>query len=208
MNLMTSHLNNNKKSGMAITQTTNYVQMYCLSSQTKNKEELLRFIDWCYSYEGMMTNNLGIQGETYELNPDGSPYVPQKIWQKYANNAMPEYAWMSDLGLGQLCFAPRVLSNSGVEWKGRTATQETASAAYESALAADFKAGCYDTNVYVTPDIDSTKQSQYATINKYIGTQMVKFIKGTRAMSEYNTFISELNKMGLPELVDACNKAK
>lgn len=208
MNLMKSHLNSNKKSGMAITQTTNYVQMYCLSSQTQHKEELLQFMDWCYSHEGMLTNNLGIQGETYELNSDGSPYVPQNIWQKYASNVMPEYAWMSDLGLGQLCFAPRVLSNSGVEWKGRPLVKETADAAYKSALAADFKAGCYDTNVYITPDIDSTKQSQYATINKYIGTQMVRFIKGTRAMSEFNTFISELEKMGLPALVDACNKAK
>lgn len=206
MNLMTSHLNNNKKAGLAFTQSTNYATMYCLSATTKHKEELLHFMDWCYSDEGMLVNCCGRQDDTYKLNKDGTPYIPESIWSKFSSNAMPEYAWMSTYGLGQLCFAPRVLSTDGIEWKGRTTVNEKDDPAFKKQYEADLAAGCYRASVPLQPDVDSTMQSRIVTLNKYISNQMVKFIKGTRPLSEFNTFVNELNKMGIQEVLDACNK--
>lgn len=206
MNLMKSHLNGDKKSGFAFSQASNYATMLCISDTAKNKKELLHFIDWCYSEEGLLINNAGKQGVTYDLNSDGTPYFQKSVWEKFASNAMPEYALMSYYGFGQLCFSPHVLSGAGIEWKGRTVETTTKDAAFQKQYDADMAAGCYVDSLALQPDVDNTMQSRIVTINRYISNQMVKFIKGDRPLSEFNTFINELNKMGVNEVVAACNK--
>jgi len=207
MNLMKSHLNGNKKTGTAYTQAGNYSTLYCLSSKADHKDELLDFMDWCYTEEGMLVNCLGKEGVTYEMDKDGVPYLPKKVWSKYIDNAMPEYAYMSDLGLGQLCFAPRVLQpNSGAKWVGRKEKLEEDDASFDnSVFQQDIKDGCYVSLLNVTPDLDSDTLSRYEQINQYMRNQVVKFIKGTRALSEFSAFQNELKKLGIEDVLKACN---
>jgi len=206
INLMSSHLNNNKKTGTSATRSCVFSTLYCLSAKTQNKDKLLDFMDWCYTEEGMLVNSCGKQGVTYDLDKNGEAYVPKKVWSKYINNAMPEYAWMSDLGLGQLCFAPRLLNNEGIEWKDRPAALSEEEPYFDdNAFKAQLKQGSYVAFHHAQPDVDANTQMLFTQINTYIRTQTVKFIKGDRALSEYNTFLNELKKMGIEDLMKKCN---
>lgn len=204
MNLMSSHLNGNKKSGLAYTQATNYASLYCISKTAKNQTDLIHFLDWCYSDEGTLVNNCGKEGVTYKMDKDGNPYAPKNVWSEFKDNAMPEYAFMSKYGLGQLCFSPRVLSNDGFRWEGRDYDDEET--VYDKQRDKDIKAGYYMASLPLQPDVDSAMQSRIVSINKYISHEMQKFIKGERALSEVSNFISELNKLGVKDVLDACNK--
>ena len=152
-----------------------------------------------------MTTNCGKKGVTYELNKDGTPYFPEKVWKKYGDQSQPEYALMSDLGFGQLCFSPRVLSTWSIEWKNREVEEDEEDDA-KVVYGADMKAGCFSDVLSISPDVDSTMLNRYNNINNYIENQIIQFITGKRALSHWNTFQSELEKQGIKDIINACNK--
>jgi len=123
MPLMTNSFGN--KEGLAWTQLTNYGTQYCLSAKAKYPDRLLEFMDWCYTEEALLINTYGEKDKTYKLDKDGKPYVPESVWKKYEKAAQPNYQWMSDLGLGQLCFAP-FYDNMGVVWENYEVDEEDA----------------------------------------------------------------------------------
>ena len=60
------------------------------------------------------------------------------------DSATPSYAWMSDLGIGQLCFAP-LYENQNMIWKGSTEVYKDPELKQEEGrdcYSADMKAGC------------------------------------------------------------------
>lgn len=202
MPLMTNSFG--KKEGIAWTQLTNYASMYCLSAKTKYPDRLLSFMDWCYSEEGLLVNTYGKEGETYELDKDGNPYVPESVWKKYENAAKPSYQWMSDLGLGQLCFAP-FYDNFGVVWENYEVEEEDEKYSTKKIYGKDLEDGCFTPKQETKPDIGTENISKYDTINNYAKQQVIKFIKGTRSLTEFDSFINEMKKLGVEELLKACN---
>jgi len=199
-----------EKAGKMYTEVTNYASQYCLSAATKEPEKLLKFMNWCYSKEAVLINSYGgKEGVTYEVDKKGTPYVPKKVWSKYMDSATPAYAWMSDLGIGQLCFAP-LYENQNMIWKGSTEVYKDPELEQEEGrdcYSADMKAGKFTPlTSSISPDVDMTIMESYQNINQYMKVQMYRFMSGKRALSDYNNFVAELKKMGVEKILAACNK--
>lgn len=200
MPLMTNSFG--KKEGLMWTNLTNYASQYCLSATAKYPDRLLEFMNWCYSEEGLLVNTYGKLDETYKLDSDGNPYVPESVWKKYENAAKPSYQWMSDLGLGQLCFAP-YYDNFGVVWENYEVDEEDAK--YAGIYDKDLEEGNFTAKRDTKPDIGTESISRYDTINTYAKQQVIKFIKGTRSLTEFDSFLSEMKKLGVESLLEECN---
>ncbi len=193
-----------KKQGLMFDQTSQYTSYYALSSQETNQAELLAFMNWCYSEEGYRTNTYGEEGVTYEVDANGNPYTPKKIWKEFEKDAIPKYQWMSKYGLGMLCFAP-YYGDTAVVWEDWKEDEKDLQ--FANTYTADHKAGYFQTVAQATPDVSSTQRKQYEQLNDYILKQTIQFVKG-RNMSEYNNFLNELSKRGIDKFLKDCNKKK
>ncbi len=60
----------------------------CIGSRTEYPEDILHFLDWLYTPEGMMTSLYGLQGLMWDYNEDGTTYFTD-LGLKVAND--PSY---------------------------------------------------------------------------------------------------------------------
>ncbi len=203
-----SHINGGKTTTWYWPQSSNFQAMYYISSQAENLEELLLFMDWCYTEEGANTNNYGKLGVTYELDENGTAYVPESLWKKKwpEGSATNLYNWMSEFGLNQLCFAP-LMNTQDQCWENDNSTKETYTDMHPWQVdgVAEYKRGYASALLNISPDIGTKMTQRYDAIQNYIRVQIVAFIKGYRPMSEYDTFVADLKAMGVEELLKACN---
>ncbi|MBQ3258962.1 MAG: extracellular solute-binding protein [Clostridia bacterium] len=200
-----SHLNGNKTTSYCYTKSGNYSQMYFISSQAKNMDKLLYFMDWCYTQEGAFTNNFGKLGVTYEVDKDGEAYVPKSVWKKWENAEDKSYKWMSDIGLGQLCFAP-MFGTQTEPWEDyEFYPQSDYKHDWQGDPYAEYDKGYASKRFTLSPDVEQTLVQRYDDIRSYIYMQIVSFVKGERDITEYDTFVNDLKNMGIEDLLKACN---
>lgn len=196
-----------KKFALKYAQHT-YSEMFTISAKSANKDLIIKFMDWCYSDEGMYVNNYGKEGVTYKKNANGSATIPQNLIDTYKTKASPDYAFNSEYGLCSLAFAPlvsRTFSMSATLDKINSDTFYTENA---NITKADVAAGNFHTVIDVTPYIANANASEIGTaIEDYIHAQIPKFVTGERSMSEWNAFISEVKKYGSSEYLTALNNA-
>jgi len=201
MPLMTNSFG--QKRGYGYYQSINYQNQYCLSSKAAEPEKLLAFMNWCYSEEGMLVNTYGRKNVDYKVDKNGNPYVPESVWKKYGATPAGEYQWMSTLGLGQLCFAPTWT------WQGlireNYPDDEEYGMDFNKVTAADMKAGHYDILPTVEPDVSTKTLSRADAVNSFILSNVVKFISGSRPMSEYDAFVADLKRLGAEDVVKEYN---
>lgn len=174
---------------------------YVLSANSGKSDELVKFMNWCYSDAGMYINNYGREGTNFTVNDDGSVKLSDEILTKYKDSDSG-YAWMSDYGLGMLAFAP--LSRTGdsiMDFVG----EKTITPASET-LKADNDAGYIMPRITVSPAVNDDISTQATLINNYIYQQIPKFISGERSMTEFNSFVEQIKTMGASVVLDAYNK--
>ncbi|MBQ6830171.1 MAG: extracellular solute-binding protein, partial [Clostridia bacterium] len=203
---LASHINNGGTTSWYWPQSINFQSMYYISSQAQNLDELLYFMDWCYTEEGANTNNYGKLHETYEIDKDGMAYVPEKLWkQKWptgGNNNV--YEWMSAFGLNQLCFAP-LMNNNDQRWENWDWAPEEDNHEWQMDGPAEYAKGYALAQFNLSPDVDAAMTARYDTIQVYLRNQVIAFVKGNRPISEFDTFVNDLKAMGVEELLAACN---
>ena len=205
----TSHFIGNKVSTYMFTEAQDYQAMYYIGSQAERIDELLFFMDWCYTKEGTFTNNFGKEGVTYKLDKNGEAYVPKDVWKPFADENelnYNSYELWGKYGLNLHCFAPmHDITSEALEdydYKAHYGElHEWGVDAYEEA-----GKGYASKKFALTPDVSEEMVARYDTIQAYIRTQVIAFIKGDRDMSEYNTFVSDLKSMGIEELLAEANK--
>ncbi len=208
-----SHLNGNKTTTWYYPQSANFQSMYYIGAQANHMDELLHFMDWCYTDEGAHTNNFGLLGETYELDENGDPYVPEKLWRGKWPGGIAEngYDWKSEYGLNQFCFAPYMNGSPDAKntsfWEKDNSLKKTYANrhAWQVDGVTEYQKGYASKRLNVIPDVPEDMVHRYDTLQTYIRNQIVFFIKGNRPMSEYDTFVNDLKAMGIEDLLDACN---
>ncbi len=196
-----------KKFALVYAQHT-YSEMYTISAKSANKDLIIKFMDWCYSDEGMYVNNYGKEGVTYKKNANGSVTIPQNLVDKYGKKSSPDYAFNSEYGLCSLAFSPLVSRTFSMSATLDKLNKDTFYTENAKITAADKKAGNFYKVIDVTPYIKDTSASEIGTsIDNYIYEQIPKFIKGERSMSEWNAFLSEVKQYGSAEYLKALNNA-
>ncbi|NMO96425.1 extracellular solute-binding protein [Paenibacillus lemnae] len=173
---------------------------YAISSKTKNPEKLIAMFDWMYGEEGTRVTNFGVEGETFEMK-DGEAQLLPAVLEKYKASADPARTMMSEIGTGLLALAVHVdetpvkqLSDPDlVEWGDKLV--EDPGAYYAPALAPSFT------------DEEKEKLKQYTTKTSPLEEDVVKFIIGTKPLSDFEKWAEQLTAAGANEIETIYNEA-
>ena len=193
-----------KKQGLLYNQNW-YANAWALSANTAEPDKLLKFMNWLYSDEGMYICNYGKEGESFNLTDDGKVTIPQEIVEKYRGATAPEYNWMSDYGLGLLSFTPLV--NTSYAMNVQLGLVDTE---FNSIIEKDFKDGSYQYEAIAVPipeDSRKTVNTELSAINGLIYSGVRDFVEGTRPMTEYDNWVTDMKNAGAEHVLQVYNDA-
>ena len=160
-----------------------------ISSSCKNPVLAVQWLDYLYSEEGGVLTWMGIEGETYVKNPDGSYSYTEKIANDPSgfSAAMGDYTIVWGNGNEPGCFN-EVQLEPGLSLS--TVIENT-----EKVLPF-----LQDVTESVLPIMDEETQTEYTYLNKEIGNYVketwAKFISGDKPFSEWDSYCSELERLG------------
>lgn len=160
-----------------------------ISSTCKNKELAARVLDYGYSEAGKLMFNFGIEGESYEMK-DGKPVFKDEILNAAGGDSLSAYSWMTSGG-------PSILMPEMYSQRLKFEQQRDAMKKWGEN---DMKK--HKIPNYTYTDEETEIDSQYSTtIKTHTDEMLYKFIMGKRSLDEFDTFVSELNQMGLDKVL-------
>lgn len=172
-----------------------------ISTACKDPEGAAEWLDYWYSDEGIMLSNFGIEGETYEMK-DGHPVYTEKI----TNN--PEGLSVSE-AMG-LSFRPA--DNPGVHQLEdylmgfyQYPQQRDALKLWEKSTD---RARTIEM-LAITPSAENSEEAAAldTEIRTYVEENSMKFVNGTRPLSEYDDFVATLKKMNVDRYIEIYQEA-
>lgn len=182
---------------------------YLVSADVENPELVVKFLDWCYSEEGMTICNYGKEGVTFEYDANGEPQYIKPFIEQFADSSTIVYDVYAALGGSQLGFAPRALSTKlevsinaalGLEADPLTAAINnqflTDSAYLPGVIKPPF-----------TEEENETITDILSPINTYLATQYDRFIMGEADIAEWDAVVTELIDMDIQTVIDIYNAA-
>lgn len=166
-----------------------------ISGRSKNPELAAKFLDYAYSEEGHMLYNFGVEGDTYTMN-NGTPEYTEKI----TNNQ------------DGLTMTQAMAENFRSSWSGPFVQDKNYILGYYYRPAQreslDNWIKSYDTvasmqfpNVSYTNDESSDYTNIMLDINKYVDEKRAEFIIGTHSFDEWDSFISEINRLNIDKAI-------
>lgn len=159
---------------------------FAVSSKTKNLDAVLRYLDFAYSKEGKDILSWGKEGETYTVENGKRKLMPLF---KEPNDLRKEAGIMTAGTYGLLDYSSLMsLFNDNERYS------------YQEVTKYQF------TTPNTLPQLKADEKSSITTVSeqvtKYYETSVAKFILGETPMTQWDAFISELNKLGTQKLID------
>lgn len=173
-----------------------------ITSSCKNIEAAARFLDWQYSEEGILYNNFGIEGVSYNM-VDGKPVYTDDVLYNY-----PE-GWTLSQSIAKYALGANSTLVTMDEYYLQTLVRDEAkegsaiwSAAAENALQ------------YVIPPV-TLNEEESGIVGKYVedilttvNEMSIKFILGTENIQEsWDSYIETIKGMHVDEVVSAYQTA-
>ncbi len=149
-----------------------------------------KWMDYRYSDQGAWVRNYGIEGETWELGEDGMPhftdfflnndtYLVSEMTGLYCeHNTSGYYMWIreNDMYPAEVLAAYDIWGNSATgDWVMPDTTMTTAEGEEYAAV--------------------------YSDIQAYVNEMILKFIVGDAPMSDWDSFVAEVESMGIEDCV-------
>lgn len=166
-----------------------------ITSNCKNPELAARWLDYFYTKEGMLLNAYGIEGETYELLPDGTPQYTELV----TNN--PDGYGMSD------AFKIYTLDNSSFGLYSWARYFHTGREAYTRSMDCQYVWNKAKTDMVIPSAVSMTEEeinaynTTYTAIQTLVNEKTVKYIMGTEDMSTYDEFVQSLYEYGIEDCI-------
>lgn len=171
----------------------NVIYGTAISESSKNKELACRWLDYCYSPEGQILTNYGIEGEGLQYDENGNPEYTDLVLHNDVYNGTFACSVYSQYGGSMLCYSDR-----------------TFAALSDRVMDAIDRWG-FDTQdwVYPTKVTMSTEDGEeYTTIvndmNGYIAEMTLKFIVGDAVLNDesWDEYIAVLESLGLERCLE------
>ncbi len=183
--------------------------MYLISADTKNPELVVKFMDWCYSAEGITTCCFGKEGVTFAYDENGEPQFLPEYVQQFATASSPSYALQSALGSCQLGFAPQYLVTKFDDSlnKALGIEQDEITKRYYELFETD---PAYIPGVIKPPFTEAENETitdVMTPINTYLTAEYDKYIMGEKSIEEWSTVVAKLQEMGIQKVIDIYNTA-
>lgn len=162
-----------------------------ITTSCEDVETAMKFLNWCYTDEGCMMMNYGIEGETYTVE-DGKVVYTELITNnpdgKNVQQALAQYS------LGW-CEGPFVQKLSSYQaWE----EQKQAIAAWSA----------NDAEKYIIADIavPTELSDEYSAISSEVSTfvqeQTVAFITGERSLDEFDSYLETLKELNVERMIE------
>lgn len=168
-----------------------------ITSACKDVELAMRYLDYCYTEESMMLNSLGIEGESYVDNGDGTYSITESLKAKVTDGTYPTMAAaVYTYSLGTSSFGLYNWAMFDAVYEGNSAT-----AAYDVWNNAKF-------DLMLPPCMTMTEEetqeyaSLYTSILTLVQENTVKTIMGTQSMDDYDSFVETLGSFGIDRCIE------
>ena len=168
-----------------------------VTTACEDVELALRYLDYYYTKESMMLSSLGIEGETYVDNGDGTYSITDALLEKVADGTYPtvsEAVYTHSIGAASFGL---------YNW-------EMYDAIYEGNKATDaydvWENTKYDLmlppTMTMTEDESQEYASLYTSIQTLVQENTVKYIMGTLSVDEYDNFVEKLHTFGIDRCIE------
>lgn len=165
---------------------------YCagITTECKNPEAAMTFLNYGYTEEGWMLYNYGVEGDTYEM-VDGVPVFTEKM----TNN--PEYPSMLDtIALYKHHIGPFLRFEHESNPTINAANQVTRKMWTESAGTSL----CLPYTT-LTADEGTEKAGIMSQVQTYVDSAVTAFIIGTKSLDEFDAYVADIQAMGIDRAV-------
>lgn len=168
-----------------------------ITSASKYPKECMAWLDYGYGKEGMMLNNYGIEGVSYEMK-DGKPSrLNEKNVRADGVNMMPNFVRAGvDSGPFMNIFEDIPMYKQQTE--ARNAWEKYAKEANEAATR---YRGLF------TDEESARIKALEAELNTYRSEYKIKVIMGQESLDKFDSYVAQLKKMGMDEFVQIKQKA-
>ncbi|PWT26011.1 extracellular solute-binding protein [Butyrivibrio fibrisolvens] len=168
-----------------------------ISTSTKDLELACRYLDFWYSNESMLLNTLGIEGESYTVDADGTYHLTdamQAMVDEGKVNTRAEAVYTYTLGTADFG-----LYNWGMFdpiYEGQDALK-----AYD-----EFDKDKFDLMLPPCMTMTDAENTEYVTLYTDIQTlareNTVKFITGEKSLDEYEAFVEQLRSYNIDRCIE------
>jgi ABC-type glycerol-3-phosphate transport system substrate-binding protein len=188
--------------------------MYCIPAKSKNVEAVVKLIDFIHTAEYSTLAEYGIEGYTFRVNADG---VRERL-PVNSNNVGYD---MDLTSIGEASFAcwvgpfPR-MANNNVRGNLSTIIETGRSQGYPEgfALKTEYLVNFYENHKWGTYDVGADIKLAFPTIAEadrvaqispdlrtYTAELMTALIIGEKSLSNWNTYMADIKRLGLDELM-------
>lgn len=178
-----------------------------ITTANKYPIETVMWLDYGYTDEGFLLYNYGVEGKSWSFKEGSVPDIDKPFFPETLRNGNkhPEYNefmlknpngtafWdlVAQYKVHQQAYLRDPMANGGMDGDVKQAMIEWS------------KPG----NDWVMPSIAHTNEESQTIsrimneINTYVGEQRLKFIMGTRPLSEFEDFTAQIKKMGIVDII-------
>lgn len=168
-----------------------------ITSSCKDVELAMRFLDFNFTKEAMMINGLGIEGETYKDNGDGTYSLTDSLLASVTDGTYPTTAaaiFSNTLGTSSFGLYDWGMFNAIYE--GNRATE-----AYDVWNTAKFDL-MLPPCMTMTDEESQEYASLYTNVQTLVQENTVAFILGKTSMDEYDSFVEQLHTFGMDRCIE------
>lgn len=185
-------------------------QNWVIATSSDKIDLCLKFLDWCYSDEGALTNGYGKEGVSYDL-VDGNPIVKPELLEQYAANAAnASYDIQTALGVGLNDVSPYVDAGCQYQMEIYLMGDEEAQAAYRE-MVAGIATMPGTREPVITPPLTEEQTERYnellLAVENLVYQEVDKYITGEEPLENYDKVIEAAKAAGATEMEEIYNAA-
>ncbi|HBG76185.1 MAG TPA: hypothetical protein DDW86_04425 [Clostridiales bacterium] len=157
-----------------------------ISSNCKNVEAAVKFLNYGYSEEGMMTYNYGVEGEAWNM-VDGEPQYTDLMLDNPDGLTLSQVAYVHRIHFGPKAVIPDTKCLPGV-------IKDADSLAFRKLWSDDDKVdSIYSmSELQLTPEETKERSEIITEVSSYVSEMMLQFITGAKPLDQYDEYLQGL----------------
>ena len=169
-----------------------------VAATSAHRDLAAQWLDYCYSPEGQLLTNYGVEGEGLQFDKDGNPGYTDLVLHSADYSTVAASAIYSQYGGAMLCYGDRTFGGY---------TDRTRNAIEQWAL--DGQDWMYPTKATMTTEQGEEYTTLINEINSYITEMTLKFIMGEVALNDdtWAEYMENVENMGLARAVEIKQEA-
>ena len=169
-----------------------------VAATSEHKELAAQWLDYCYSPDGQLLTNYGVEGEGLQFDAEGNPSYTDLVLHSETYSTVAASAIYSQYGGAMLCQGDRTFA--GYTDRTRNAIE---------LWAQDGQDWMYPTKATMTTEQGEEYTTLINEINGYIAEMTLKFIIGEVELNDdtWATYMTNVENMGLARAVEIKQEA-